>query len=117
MDEPAELQRERDALHEEHPLAVVADHWCVINGRDVDRDEVLQVQGTVGALPGCEVVEEGGSTRGVPYRGSPGQQLTTTAEALCGMFAETCCEAAGWLARRQAAEHAEQVGGGIVHRQ
>ncbi|MFF3432413.1 hypothetical protein [Streptomyces sp. NPDC002602] len=115
VDELAELQGECDAMEEQDSLIVLRDLRTAIDESYMNGDEILQVEGTVVALPAGEILQERGSVIGVPNRAGPGEHLSTAADPGGKLIPQTRCKSSGRYDVGEPGKHSQQSNRGVVH--
>jgi hypothetical protein len=115
IDQSTELRsHEPDAVQQKDSLIAFCDQRGVIDGSTVYRNEVLDVERAVSALPGRQIVKERRRAFGCSNRVSPCQDRPAADDAAVYAFSKTGRQAAGRCHALQAIGHPERVGSPVV---
>jgi hypothetical protein len=117
VNESSELQGEGDPLLQEDLMVVLADARFFIDGVDGYGDVVLEVEGAVRALPAGKVRKDRRRLRRVGDRVGPHQYIAATGDFPGEDFAKPGRHSLDWAEAGSPHESAEELCGGVVHRQ
>jgi len=115
--ESAEFKRERGTVQHQDPLIIVGDQRRAVDNRDLDGDEVLQMERAVGAFPAGEVREDPRGFFSSPGGVRPRQHGSAAHDAAGHALTKARSQSIGRRDGRQAVQHCKRFDRRIVQLQ